>query len=82
MSLVPIFKGEKIDRDHAYIFNHAGTHAIVKGDYKIVREGKRPWTLYNLAKNRTETNNLADQYPERVKQLAKIWETHWGKPKK
>ena len=30
---------------------HAGTHATVKGDFKTVREGKRPWNLYNLAED-------------------------------
>jgi len=78
-SLVPILNGNTVDRQHAYIFNHAGTHALVKGDYKIVREGKGPWALYNLAKNRTETINLAEEQPERVKQLAKLWEARWGK---
>ena len=82
LSLVPILKGKTVDRNHAYIFNHAGTHAIVKGDYKIVREGKRPWTLYNLARDRTETRNLADQEPARVEGLAKIWEARWGQGKK
>ncbi|MBT6959210.1 MAG: sulfatase-like hydrolase/transferase, partial [Opitutae bacterium] len=81
LSLVPIFKGSSNDRDHAYIFNHGGTHAIVKGDYKIVREGRRPWALYNLAKNRTETENLAAKKPELVLEMATIWEQRWGKKK-
>ena len=79
ISLVPIIKDGSNDRDHAYIFNHSGTHAIVKGDFKIVREGKRPWALYNIAKNRTETDNLAGKYPEQVSKLAAIWEGRWGK---
>ena len=79
LSLVPILNGKTVDRQHTYIFNHAGTHAIVKGDYKIVREGKGPWALYNLANNRTETINLAGQQAERVEQLAKLWEARWGK---
>ena len=81
-SLAPIFKGKSVDRNHAYIFNHSGTHAVVQGDYKIVREGKRPWALYNLAKNRTETNNLAAAEPDRVKELDAIWERRWGKSKR
>ena len=81
VSLVPILKGETLDRDHAYIFNHAGTHAIVKGDYKIVREGKRPWALYHLAEDRTETRDLAADQPDRVSKLAAIWEARWGKKK-
>ena len=81
LSLVPILKGKSVDRDHSYVFNHSGTHAIVKGEYKIVREGKRPWALYHLAKDRTETKNLAKQYPERVTEMAAIWEKRWGKKK-
>ncbi len=82
LSLVPIFKGSTVDRDHTYIFNHSGTHAIVKGDYKIVREGKRPWELYNLAENRTETIDLAEKDPKRVKAMAEFWDARWGRSKK
>lgn len=79
LSLVPIIKGKGNSREHPYLFNHSNTHAIVKGDYKIVREGgKRPWALYNLAKNRTETVDLAEEYPDVVKSLAAIWEARWG----
>ena len=81
LSLVPILKGKSVDRDHAYVFNHGGTHAIVKGEYKIVREGRRPWALYHLAKDRTETKNLAKQEPDRVTEMAAIWEKRWGKKK-
>ena len=77
-SLVPILTGDSTDRNHAYLFNHSGTHAIIRGDYKIVREGKRPWALYNLAKNRTETINLAKKLPQIVEDLSEIWETRWG----
>mgnify|MGYP003980600665 FL=1 len=80
-SLVPILKGKAVDRNHAYVFNHGGTHAIVKGDYKIVREGRRPWTLYHLAEDRTETKNLAAKHPDLVTQMAAIWEKRWGKGK-
>ena len=79
LSLVPIFKGSHTNRDHAYLFNHSNTHAVVKGDYKIVRERKGPWALYNLAKNRTETLDLAEEKPALVKELATIWEARWGK---
>jgi arylsulfatase len=32
------------------------------------------WALYDLEKDRTETSNLADQYPERVKEMAGLWQ--------
>jgi arylsulfatase len=78
-SLVPLLRGEPGDRDHAYLFNHSNTHAVVKGDYKIVREGRGPWALYHLAKERTEITDLAEKHPEKVRELAKIWEARWGK---
>ena len=80
-SLVPILKGKAVDRNHAYFFNHGGTHAIVKGDYKIVREDRRPWTLYHLAEDRTETKNIAAKHTDLVTQMAAIWEKRWGRKK-
>jgi arylsulfatase len=78
-SLVPLLRGESGDRNHPYLFNHSNTHAVVKGDYKIVREGRGPWALYHLAKERTEITNLAEKHPEKVRELSKIWEVRWGR---
>ena len=80
-SLVPILNGETGDRNHAYLFNHSNTHAVVKGDFKIVREGRGSWALYNLAQERTEITNLADKQPEKVAELSRIWEARWGNKK-
>lgn len=52
---------------------------MIKGDFKVVREGKGPWALYNLAEDRTETRDLAKQYPERVQELTDLWNARWGK---
>jgi len=80
LSLVPVLKGKSNDRHHPYLFNHANTHAVVKGDFKIVREGRKgEWALYNIAKERTEITNLAAQHPEIVLEMVKLWEARWGK---
>ncbi len=81
-SLIPIIEGGPGDRNHAYLFNHSNTHAVVKGDFKIVREGKGDWALYNLAKERTEITDLAEKSPEIVEELAELWEARWGSQKK
>ncbi len=78
LSLVPVISGKQQPHGHAYYFKHSGTDALIEGDFKIVREGKGAWSLYNLAKERTEMTNLADQAPERVKAMAKKWEARWG----
>jgi arylsulfatase A-like enzyme len=36
-----------------------------------VAEINQPWELYDLKKDRTETHNLANQYPEKVLELQK-----------
>ena len=54
----------------------------IKGDFKVVRERKGPWALYNLAETRTETRDLAGQYPQRVRELTKLWDRRWGKSTK
>jgi arylsulfatase len=36
------------------------------------------WELYNLEADRTETNDLADQYPEKVVEMSEKWMV-WAK---
>jgi arylsulfatase A-like enzyme len=45
------------------------------GDWKLVRKGAAgPWELYDLARDRTEMNDLAAAQPEKAKALAATWE--------
>jgi len=80
ISLVPILKGRQMDDEHAYYFNHQGTYAIIKGDWKIVCERGGEWELYNLKTDKTEMTNLAGEMPEKVKQLARLWEARFPNP--
>ncbi len=74
-SLVPAFTDQPIQRD-ALFWEHVGNAAIRVGDRKLVREGTRgDWRLYDMAKDRTEQNNLADSHPEEVATLAAKWDT-------
>ena len=76
-SLVPAIKGGKQDYDRAYYFNHAGTRAVIKGDWKVVAEGRGKWQLHNLAKEKTEITDLADKMPDKVKELVALWDARW-----
>ncbi len=91
-SLMGVFTDNKaIDREAIY-FEHEGNRAIRKGKWKLVSKaysnpGKfrrtdtipmDQWALYNIEEDRTETNDLADQYPEKVKKMAAQWE-EWAK---
>lgn len=53
---------------------HRNSHAIRQGDWKLVMNGKETPELYNLKDDLGEKNNLADQDPERVKQMREAHE--------
>ncbi len=72
--------------ERSIYWEHEGNKAIRKGDWKLVAEypgswaGVRAyptqggWELYNMAKDRTELNNLAKIHPEKVTTLANEWQ--------
>jgi len=54
---------------------HENNRALRQGDWKIVAAGRNaPWELYDLSRDRGETNNLAKAMPEKVAALAAEWE--------
>lgn len=72
-SLVPIFQGEqRIGHEWLY-FQFSDNRALRRGDWKIVSARGGPWELYDLAADRTELNDLADQHPDKVQELAQQW---------
>lgn len=73
-SLVPAFaKDVNVERESIW-WQHEGNRALRVGDWKIVAAGKdSAWELYDLSKDRCESNNLASQFPERVQQMAATW---------
>ena len=62
-----------VDRD-AYYFEHEWNRYIRKGKWKLVALGNGDWELYDMEIDRTELNDLSDQYPELVEELKDDWE--------
>jgi arylsulfatase A-like enzyme len=52
---------------------HEGNRAVRVGDWKLVAANGKPWELYDLAKDRCETVNLAAEAPARVAELEAAW---------
>ena len=52
---------------------HQGNRAIRSGDWKLVAAQGDPWELYDLATDRTETENRAADQPEKVAALEAEW---------
>lgn len=57
-----------------------GRKALRKGDWKIVYAntpwGEGSWELYNIAKDRTESRNLATTQPAKLKELLADWKQY------
>ena len=76
VSLQPLFAGRPIQREALY-WEHEGNRAIRVGDYKLVAKGaKGRWELYNIARDRSEQHDLADQQPELAATLAGMWQAY------
>jgi len=82
-SLVPAFTNQPIDREYIF-WEHEGNRAIRVGNWKLVSRTKKDkkftaddedaWELYNIDADPSETVNLAAKYPEKLKELAQLWE--------
>ena len=79
LNLLPVFNGKRLPKRPIY-FEHQEARAVIQGDWKVVWGKRMPWEieweLYNLKNDRSETTNLAERYPNRVKQLAAQWEQY------
>jgi arylsulfatase len=72
-SIFPMLNGE-IEATHDTIFwEHERGKALRIGDWKISALGRSEWELFNIAEDRTETNNLATEMPEKVKEMEAAW---------
>jgi arylsulfatase A-like enzyme len=72
-SLLPAFARDASVTHDAIWWEHEGNRAIRVGDWKLVAAKDKPWELYDLAGDRTETRDLANQQPEKVRELAEHW---------
>ena len=76
VSLVPVIKGREAKKHDVIYWEHEGRGAIRKGDWKLVNLVARDdsqWELYDLGKDRTETNNLREEYPDLANELLLLW---------
>ena len=89
-SLLPAFKNKTIKRDFIF-WEHEGNRAIRSNNWKLVSKAQKnkvftaadenAWELYDMEKDPTETNNLAEKYPEKVKSMAAMWEQEANRTK-
>ncbi|MBZ4191950.1 arylsulfatase [Niabella beijingensis] len=75
VSFAAALKGGK-NRGHDLLFNeHEGSRYVRQNEWKLVMpKGTRKWSLYNMISDAAEINDLAAQYPDKVKDLSGMWD--------
>ena len=82
VSLRPAFDSGELERDGPIFVEHEDNAFARDGNWKLVGKGvsapggvdRAKWELYDIAKDRTETNDLAAAHPEVVSELAAKWD--------
>ncbi len=80
VNLIPYVRGQQQAPPHQTIYWRMGNKAALRrGDFKLVRQPPRgqneaPWELYDLKNDLAESQNLANEQPERLRQLVGDWE--------
>jgi arylsulfatase len=75
--LTALFSGDGLERPPMF-WEHEGNAAVRIGQWKLVRKYPGDWELYDMARDRTETMDLAAQQPERVREMALQYDA-WAK---
>ena len=76
-SLLPAFAGKPLGRE-AIFWEHEGNRAVRVGDWKLVAKHGGKWELYDIAKDRVESTDLAAKEPARVKEMVAKYDA-WAK---
>ena len=78
-SILPVFKGNEIRREKPLFWKWSKGKAARKDRWKIVSWGEnKPWCLYDMYNDPTETTDLANKFPEIVIELDSLF-NNWIK---
>ncbi len=78
-SLVPVLRGNADPaREKPVFWEFSGNHGVRLQHWKLVAERSKPWELYDLRNDRTETRDVSPQHEERVAELSRIYDA-WAK---
>ena len=81
-SFLPMLQGKEYNGREAIFFEHAKGKAYIKGNWKLVMQTSgNEWELYDLDKDKNESDNLATQYPGKLTEMKAEWENWYSSMK-
>ena len=72
-SLLPAFAEDIVIEREFLWWMHEGNRALRVGNWKLVAAKGDPWELYDLERDRAESDDLAQSQPGKVRELEAIW---------
>ena len=72
-SLVPVFNGKNRPGHNALFWEHMGHRAVRQGKWKLVADRNSSWELYDVETDRTEQNDIAALFPDKVEELRQLY---------
>ena len=78
-SLVPLLQGQERWNDERVMYwEHENGKAIRKGNWRLTALAGGEWQLFDLEHDLSETTNLAEERPEKVREMKELWNI-WAK---
>ena len=78
-SFVPLLKDKNSwDDERTMYWEHENGKAVRKGNWRLTALAGGGWQLFDLAHDLSETNNVAAEYPEKVREMKTLWNS-WAR---
>lgn len=77
-SLMPLLEGASWQDERTMFWEHENGRAVRVGDWKMTSLRNGGWQLFNMKNDYSETNNIAAEHPEKVRELKNLW-NEWAK---
>ena len=78
-SIVPLLQDkDSWDDERTMYWEHENGKAVRKGNWRLTALANGGWQLFDLALDLSETNNVAAEYPDKVRELKSLWNA-WAK---
>ena len=78
-SILPLVRGEGEWRGERILYwEHENGKAIRVGDWKMTALRNGGWQLFDLKNDYSETNNVAAEHPDKVREMKALW-NEWAK---